>query len=421
MEYAQGSNKIRFCLRKSGLLGIMYLWLCVSSLVIAVLCFIFKDYSQSFLMLKDVSLYSVLLFGLFICKYKLNDMPVVSGVYVMIMLLLYCSSSSASALAKLSSVRQIISIYSFILLGYIFSNSINSVQKIYKWIMFTGILIVIFGYVERSMYFWQTGFLYDYFEAKSIPLFGNGYPVFFIEPTKAIIPEAIEIPGNGSVRMVSAFLDPINLGHSIVLWLCVLIYCKSFSVNKVFRYFLIILLSIALLLTYCKGAWLQLSLVLLILNEKLNHKFRIAICILSILAAPLIIYSHDGFMVHLLGFYSSLVSLSLFGHGIGLIGNYSSMLGESIDLGIGDSFVGALLGQLGIVGTCVWFLVLFVMLRSLSRHNFAKKVIIAQLAIAFVSENSFNLLSIAGIGLVLGLEMRESERFKVFNDTSFFP
>ena len=46
MEYAQGSNKIRFCLRKSGLLGIMYLWLCVSSLVIAVLCFIFKDYSQ---------------------------------------------------------------------------------------------------------------------------------------------------------------------------------------------------------------------------------------------------------------------------------------------------------------------------------------------------------------------------------------
>jgi Ca2+/Na+ antiporter len=118
------------------------------------------------------------------------------------------------------------------------------------------------------------------------------------------------------------------------------------------------------------------------------------------------ISTHTGFQSHSRGLFNSFESISAFGMGLGGAGNVSVMY-AAIKSGIGDSFVGALLGQVGFIGCVIWFLILLYKLKeSYLMSRTITLLLVTQLALGFLSENSFNFLSIFPAAFFCGYIVR---------------
>ena len=401
------------------ILGTVYLFLCFSSLFLSIVFNYYPDSSFYLIAVKDVVTYISILTAV-----VLFNVPKKITIYIMLIfplffILLYgFFSSDANMIAKFASIRQMINIYVFALLGYLVINKLELERLFYKLQVYIVFIVVLFGFYEYFFEPWSTGIISDYFEAKSIPVNNNGVPFFFFEPTSflaGVLDLSPVLP-----RMVSSFLDPINLGHNLVFWFFLLYYKKDLFVIGSLRYILMFLILIALFLTFSKGAWLQFVLVILLFGLKLNAFWKSLIIFLVISSLFYAADFHPGVRIHVSGFVHSIININLFGHGLGQVGNYASMFGVQKTVMIGDTYIGAVLGQVGVVGVLAWFFPIMIMLYRVNRllgGSLAIRLIIPQLLIALFSENAFNLLSIINIGLLLGIELRRvdsSEFLKVY-------
>ena len=386
------------------ILSSLYLWLCLSSLVISLGYFVVGGANPIYIALKDLPIYFVML--VVVAFSSLNKLDIKVFLFFILLCMFYLvefSVSGANTFVKFASIRQMLSIFLLILLGMICIRNYASLLLFMRYVVYVTVLIAIFGYLERLTLMWQYDFIRPYFESKSIPINPAGYPYFFIEPIY-IFPFNKEI-SNGIVRMVATFLDPINFGHTLVLSITLLIYNADIIKQKVFRYSIIVFLLTALLLTFAKGAWLQLVLVLGLVNPKINMLGKLGLLIVIAALIALISKFHSGVMVHVTGFLSAVHTLTLFGHGLGMVGNYSAMFGDDRVTAIGDSFIGGVVGQIGLLGLVMWLFIMFKILSALDSESIGKRLLISQLLVAVLSENAFNLLSISGLGLLLGAEL----------------
>jgi len=73
-----------------------------------------------------------------------------------------------------------------------------------------------------------------------------------------------------------------------------------------------------------------------------------------------------------------------------------------LDIGIVDSFLGSLIGQLGVVGFVLWLYPLWRIFRIFPKNHFLGRLLLSQVLISALSENAFNLLSVAFLMVAAG-------------------
>ena len=282
------------------------------------------------------------------------------------------------------NIRQLLAPFLIISFPYIIKIPIKLNKELILFILRFILFLIIIGVVFMFVDIWSVIDLSNYFSAKGIPTYSNGMPAMFFEPSM-----------NYANRLVSTILDPISFGHIITACFISLFFIKSLGRNR--KLFLIIFL-IGLLLTFSKGAIFQLIIALFLLNNRLNIIVRILVPFLTLVFGFFFI-NLAGIIIHFKGLYFSILNINFFGHGLGLVGNYAKMFAEDLsvynEMKISDTFIGSVLGQLGIIGLLVWLTFFYRHLIDLLRNRMlaGSIIIISQLIISVLSENTLNLTS----------------------------
>ncbi|MDL5510256.1 hypothetical protein QSE00_00410 [Arenibacter sp. M-2] len=272
----------------------------------------------------------------------------------------------------------------------------NKISSIVHFLYKTSLWVVFLGVLFKLIDLWSYLDLTNYFNLKGIPVDKRGLSYMFYEPALSY-----------TERLVSTVLDPISLGHMLAAPI-ILCYYSVFTEGKK-RKILFFLLSIGLILTFSKGAILQVILALFFFNKSLSPTTRFLIPSVFV-ALALLTLNIEGILIHLFGLKNAIVYLNLFGHGLGMVGNYAKMFAEDLSVyykfEISDTFIGSVIGQIGLVGFAFWISFFLPKIKSiiLSRTNHVGAIILtSQLIIAAISENTFNFTSFIIPGIVSGI------------------
>lgn len=307
----------------------------------------------------------------------------------------YVFLRSDNSLSAIASLRQIIAPFVIIFIGYASAKcqkniSSRNLKSHLRQIIY---VLLVFGFFDVTFNL-MSGVTISFFEMKNIGVLENQVPAFWNEP----VPDYLKPYFDAEYvrRNVSLLLDPINLGHSLVFLIFFVKFEKKEFIAKFF--------SLAgLLMTFSKGAFLQYLLIQLDRNKSQRGAIKIFYMISLLVFVSFFIFyviSHPGFIIHLSGLTSALINISVFGYGLGNVGNYSVLLGVSLDGTIGDSFWGSIIGQIGLLGFLYWITAWLIILKKIKGHRLIKVTILTQLIIGALSENSLNTLSLF---LVLGV------------------
>jgi len=365
-------------------------WLLSATFVIGVLFIPFPN-SRWLLSLKDVSILLFLVTNLAWIK-DIRRIPNVVSLAVVALGLFSFLLSPAPLMAKSASLRQLLMPFVLFVIGMQFGRSAYELEKFKRWIIIATILLCAIGTLFYLVPVWEFISLRSYTLAKNLIPCPNGAPYMFYEPIRA---ESIP-------RMVSTILDPINLGHLLVFSLVI-----AFT-EKRLNYAGFLFVSMCLIVTICKGAFLQISMtVILLLSTRIPGKLQIIIWLIGIRAFLFILSHHVGVLMHMQGLFLSIKSATWFGHGLGMVGNQASMYGNPLDLGISDTYIGAVLGQVGIIGLAAWLVPFVWMFIKLKENKTLKFLLVSQLVVAILSENSFNLMSILFLMMTVGATINE--------------
>lgn len=346
-----------------------------------------------FLAIKD-GLLLALLFGHVMYVRKQDVKQFKAYFLILILFVVVFILGAQPAMVKIASLRQLAAPFGIVCLGYLLSNTLRLVQ-LENWL-------------KNSIYFLSVGSVVLYlgliFELLPMQAWGE---------MKQLALSIFDIPymfydglSGDFVRNVSTFLDPINLGHYLVFALLYFFYVK-----KAAPLFLL-LIGVLLGLTMCKGAFLQLALSIYIIERKRLPQWLFYLGLVSTI--PLLYWAslhHDGIALHLHGLKEAFAHLSLFGEGLGAVGNQAVLFNGTSSLPIYDTYLGSLLGQLGLFGLVCWLLPFVVLGFRLKNHMVLQAVLITQLLMALISENAFNFLSVFPLMLFLGFYLQtENEK-----------
>lgn len=390
-------------------------WFYFSSIIIASI-FMFNR-SINWLLLKDFVYFALFVFLIpLLISQKYDKRFIVANVILWLIIGISFIRSPAGVFLKFASVRQIMAFEIFFLIGYELIRNKIIYCKTVKILLFLGLIVVLFGLVERTLKIWHFFDLSSYFGSKNIGFYENGYPYFFIEPLPDLISNIVGL--RSTTRMVSTILDPINLGHILVL--CVALLLKDdFKIYKIKITYLVILFIyiLGIFFTFSKGSWIQLIIIISLKYNKYIRKYGILFFCLLFVALLCIVPFHPGLAIHVNGLTNSIKSATLWGSGLGMAGNYSSMFGN-INSTIGDTYIGAIIGQIGIVGITFWLLLVYIIYKKGVSGSVLGFVLISQLFVSILSENSFNILSIAFLFLLIGGTYRIRKSENKFNSSN---
>lgn len=301
---------------------------------------------------------------------------------------------------KAASLRQIIMPLLVFIAGTAFGATVEELDKLKKWICYATVFLGVIGTVIYVIHFWDYFSLKAYNEAKNIGTSPQGYSYMFIEPL-----------GKGIPRMVSTILDPINLSHLFAFTLVI-----GYTEKKL-GYFALTFIQVCMIATFGKGGFLELFLTLLLLfSSHIPWRIMIVLWLVCIRLFLFVLEHHQGVLIHMQGIFGAIKTASPFGYGLGLVGNQAAMYGHALsNIPVGDTFIGGIIAQLGVVGFLLWITPFAYFIFKLKFDRPLKLLLISQLATAVVSDNSFNLLSILFLMLTVGatLNTRFNESKKI--------
>ncbi|MBP6455540.1 MAG: hypothetical protein KA275_02320 [Chitinophagaceae bacterium] len=301
--------------------------------------------------------------------------------------------SNANNITKIASLRQIIIPYVILFAGFLLNDNKNDEIKFYSWLKASALYLV---FASIAMYFVLIYNIIDfekYFEIKQAITTTYGIPFMFYDPMSGDF-----------VRNVSTFLDPINLGHAL-LFLFLIIKSSNKS-DFLFKWIIFLFMA----LTICKGAYLQLIIIgLFLLRNKIPILLQGLLILFGIFMVVFLSNYHEGIKLHLEGFLVSIKTITFFGHGLGMVGNQSLLFGTQNTIPIYDTFIGSIIGQLGIVGFVLWLLpFVFISSKIYNSNKLVVYILSAQLIVSVLSENAFNFLSIYFLMLLVGFSFAQN-------------
>lgn len=280
-------------------------------------------------------------------------------------------------MAKIASARQLLNPFVALATGIFLVTSISEKKMQLALPQIAYLLLIGSVFVYAGLQF-EMFDLKNYAYSKHLEVSDYHIPFMFYD----------SLSGN-LIRNTSFLLDPINLGHSLVFIFTYLLYKKNAS--KI----LLALLLISLLLCVSKGAFLHLIIALLFIEKNRFPKWLfytglIAMIPFLFLAAQY----HPGIAYHLDGMKKAIEHISFFGIGLASVGNQASIFNAITSYEIHDTYIGELIGQLGIVGLLLWLFPFVKIMIAIKKEIVLTSLLIAQLMIALISDNTFNLLSV---------------------------
>lgn len=377
------------------LLKITVLWCFFCSFILGVFYMLFP-LNINLLFLKDFTL-----LGVFVLSLKFSskvNVVVFLALFFLFFLVFQTFLTDSAPFAIASSVRQMIAPYMLFFIGYNLMTT-DTYVSFKKFVIVVGLFIAIFGFIEILFEIWHYINLTNYFNIKNVKVYNLSYPKRYNYP-----PFFIEPLNGGIKRMTSTILDPINLGHTLTFMVSLLIFDKDLKELKWRRLFIFLLL-IALFLTFCKGAMLQLAILTFIVSKVFSFNIKVLIIVAMTFLLYYMANFHYGIYVHLKGVEESFNVMSFLGEGLAKIGNQAFLNGEQTSK-VGDTYFGAIVGQIGVIGYFLWIIPFIIVMKKL-KFNLISKIFISQLLISIISENSFNLLSVFLVCIFLGIEYKK--------------
>lgn len=315
-------------------------------------------------------------------------------------LLLGLVLSKADIFVRMISLRQLLIPVVTFIFGMAINIDENKVKRILKNIIYLGIIICVFGMIEVILL--NDNFWVDMGIGKYMELKGFDQWVYNGLPGNYYTADFINITGSMYRRMVSTFTDPLLLSHFLALCLVILIFYRDLIKNKLQKNIIIIIMSICLIGTLSKGALVILAVAALIKYYNKNKYIFIALLIISSVALIFIIKTNLFYTVsqHSNGLIENFKNASLFGNGLGSTGNFAIIYSDtSADIGAGESYIGTLLGQIGIFGLICYTSFNFHIVNKLrSRKEYDLNIIVIILLVGMFLESILSESAISFIG-----------------------
>lgn len=313
--------------------------------------YIDKTGFNTIVLLKEIYVAITILIGIFSIK-RIQGFDVYC--YLCIIILLFCLLvySQGTLMQILVSVRQLYLPFLF----YLFARQIKLSEKEFfefvKWFIGVGILSCGFGVIELVIgdSFWQM-FHYDRYSMLKIGKTQviNGYfnsVAMYTYDLHMIFHKMIK-------RMSSILADPVILGQLLSLAALLLFFVKGvFKYQKVW----FVVVAISLLLTFAKGGIVIAMITGAVLVKEIFKKRQLgnALLLFGIFIFICLLFvsveSGSSGNAHLAGLLDHIKSFPSypFGTGIGSEGNLAINMAGLESEKSGESFVGTVIGQLGI-------------------------------------------------------------------------
>lgn len=369
--------------------------------------------------LKDAYLYLILLTYAISVSWRLIRFRIkycrAEELFIFLAIVYFTVGYIVSPSRNLLSYRQLMIIPLFYSFGSYFVPKID-LNRMRSALFTLMILVCLSGYVERFILFdstetfWNLAGIGEYQKMKGSErwAFGvGGTPGSFY---------TVDFKGFGTIdhlrRMASLlFAEPTIFGQFLVM---PIVYC--FLARK---HFWTLFFGIALLAVLSKGGLLAVvvAFAFYYIQAKRSYILNFFIvlgCISAIAATAYLAYFSKSFAsvaVHLSGLAISITDLIKypFGRGVGNAGNWAVLASyttgvDTDSVGAGESYFGALIGQLGLVGVVFYFVLFyFVWRRSTAKDPFhiaIKYSILATLVSGIASESA---ISYVGTGYLFAL------------------
>ena len=335
--------------------------------------------AQLIILYKEIVMYGAV-FVFFFLKKKMTIKKYLFPIIVMIFICVpYFFIGSASLFTKLICFRQIMTPLILILYGSTYRFSEQQIKDVLKYIVNLGIFQCFFGLIERFVLgdgLWRSLNITKYMAAKgfSAYIFNNGMPGNYYS---ADLYNYV-----GMLRRLVGFLtDPLLTGHYLAFCIIVLLFTRVYE-NDLKEKCAIILCTVTLLLTLSKGALLIIAIGFI---YKLWQNNKIAAYFLGMVSVSAIVLMIQGNTLytltrHVEGLTTSLSTEYIVGKGLGSSGNYANLYGQGSETG-GESFIGAIIGQMGIPGLATFIYAVSVLLK---RIKYSDKTIISSMVYAYI-------------------------------------
>lgn len=358
-------------------------------LILASIPVITVETFRTFFLIKEILFIYIfiILFTLFIfgkIKVKLQS-PDIFLIYFCFILITYVMMSKVNIWLTLLSFRRFIMLPLIYFIGRLAVINIKQLKQSLKFTLLFTYVICLFGLID---YFGARHFIYqilfnvnEYFNkqvmAGFIPIqwtFGDVMKGgIFIDYTFGELP-----------RFVSTYLEPTTLGSFLSFVLLYSIFCNDIlkipqikGFKKCYISFIInALLFLCIILTFSKGAFTILlcgSSFILYFNKKIPLLLRKTFLIgvytgIIIVISYLLLMNNSGASSHIIGLKTGLFSAIThpFGLGLGNAGNFASLDDNSSSESVGgESAVGSMLGQLGLLGFIPYLLFIIMSIKKL--------------------------------------------------------
>ena len=338
---------------------------------------------------------------------------IVSIAILILYLILGSATGNQSFQAAIVSYRQLSLPFLFYLLGKKVwiknEKDIRNLLSHFKLLMF---LTCVFGFVELAYgeAFWEMLGISDYTQLKNgIMQIINGHYSYGGLYTYDFYP----ILGKMIRRMGSLLVDAVILGQLLSVAVIVELFIGKRLSNKKNHVVLLLLFSASLVFTFAKGGYIIAALTTgLLLRKQKNHKILgyVSILLMIVGVCILILYSIQNELStvsHVNGLLDGIKGIihHPFGTGLGSAGNLAQEYGNKDIMTSGESFVGALLGQIGIIGIIIYFVFFYEVLKKRTKTYYLtvfRNITISLLATSFVNNTAISFTSCFIIFIMMG-------------------
>lgn len=295
---------------------------------------------------------------------------------ILIIILYATFNSTDSLFGTLASVRQLYLPFLFVLLGTTVFKTVKDIEECIRFFLKMMLLCALFGWVEMILgdVFWINLGYSEYAKLKSIEsglTMDTGISGAFYSYDLGI-----------RIRRMGSFLaEPVILGQLMAMALVISIFQKGVYKNKFHKIISVIIYTVALACTLAKGgiiiALFSFAFILgKVWKERgLSIILKITFWVVLIMGIAYAFSSETNGVTHINGLIDNIKYLPFYplGRGIGAVGNLGyNYGGREVLLANGESFIGAAIGQMGVVAIVIYgwlYMYLFKTLRRCSKFE----------------------------------------------------
>lgn len=315
-----------------------------------------------FILIKEAYVWALIILG-FLKKKKIGYFDMGCLLCVLGVVCFACVNNSGSFSGTLVSIRQLYLPFVFVLLGSAVIKTQKQIDGVLKFYVILMLISVLFGLIEQV--FLKDQFWIDIGFSSYARLKGIESGLSF--DTKVHGAFYTWDLGFRYRRMVSFMAEPVILGQLFAFALIISMLYKNIFDNRKVKIMAIFLLLMGLILAMAKGGIIialfafAFSLGKIYKDKRISYIAKMGFMVILIVGVAYVFRpgSTSNGAFHLAGLTENMINLPqyLFGRGIGSVGNLGYSYGGRTLIANGESFIGAVIGQMGIIGIGLfsWF------------------------------------------------------------------